>query len=307
MKNLYKFFLHKFINFFLCLLTLLNIQFFNVNAKEMVNKTQRYIKNEFQKYGYEVKEQFFEEGNTKGKNIIAYKKGISNKEIILASKIEEVSSILEMAKDLNKTPSLLNIRFVVFDKDKSSPKHFVESITKEKEKILVCACKEEIKAFNVEGFYQLNIDDFSPLYKTFLGESTIISNIDERYLKDISYEIYQNNKLVKTLYHKELNKIISFPLSKGIYKVKLINKSPIKFKCTEKEEIEVKSGSIPLLYEECSKMHKEEEYAFEAVTAFSNINKDKKVNISKDILKIISCVLIGLIFRNIHIKKSKSY
>lgn len=177
MKNLYNNISIKFVTFLLCLFLVFNIS--NIHASsytlnkmtfgkdslkhiEYLSKTprisgtklilnsQKYIKNEFQKYGYNVEEQNFVwplENNKKiSKNIIAFKKGLNNKQIIIGAHYDStncngaddnasgVSVLLELAQKLNKLILPYNIKFIAFDAEEMGlfgSRYFVKNMTSE--------------------------------------------------------------------------------------------------------------------------------------------------------------------------------
>ena len=177
MKFFYKNILKKFIAFFLCLFVVFNISkisSFSINSNKInfgkeaikhikylsqtprisgtryILSSQKYIKNEFQKYGYNVEEQNFvwpiENNKQFSKNLIAFKKGLNNKQIIIGAHYDStntngaddnasgVSVLLELAHKLNNIILPYNIKFIAFDAEEVGlfgSRHFVKNMTEE--------------------------------------------------------------------------------------------------------------------------------------------------------------------------------
>lgn len=120
-----------------------------ISGTKSILNAQRYIKNEFQKYGYEVQEQIFNwplvnSKNVTSKNIIASKKGINNSQIIIGAHYDStssngaddnasgVSALLEIAQKLNNLTLPYNIKFIAFDAEELGlfgSRYYVKNMT----------------------------------------------------------------------------------------------------------------------------------------------------------------------------------
>lgn len=177
MKNLYSKFYKKFISCFLSLLLFINLCVLNspsyaltkssfgkealkhieylsktprVSGTKLITSSQKYIKNEFQKYGYNVYEQNFEwplkNSKKSSKNIIAFKKGLNNKQIIIGAHYDStnyngaddnasgVSALLELSQKLSNVILPYNIKFITFDAEELGlfgSRYFVKNMSEE--------------------------------------------------------------------------------------------------------------------------------------------------------------------------------
>lgn len=175
MKILYKNFSSKFVKLILCLILILNLSSFEAHPQilndfgkqsikhiEYLSKTprisgtktilpsQKYIKNEFQKYGYNLEEQIFtwplKNNEKQSKNIIAFKKGLNNKQIIIGAHYDSIncdgsddnasgiSVLLEIAQKINKIVLPYSIKFIAFDAEEVGlfgSRYFVKNMSKE--------------------------------------------------------------------------------------------------------------------------------------------------------------------------------
>ncbi len=102
-----------------------------VSGTKLIINSQKYIKNEFQKYGYDVEEQDFvwpiENNKNHSKNIIAYKKGLNDQQIIIGAHYDStncngaddnasgISALLELSQKLNKIILPYTLKFIAFD------------------------------------------------------------------------------------------------------------------------------------------------------------------------------------------------
>lgn len=121
-----------------------------ISGTKTILNSQKYIKNEFQKCGYNVIEQDFiwplENNKRHSKNIIAFKKGLNNKQIIIGAHYDStncngaddnasgVSVILELAHRLNKITLPYNIKFIAFDAEEVGlfgSRYFVKNMSEE--------------------------------------------------------------------------------------------------------------------------------------------------------------------------------
>lgn len=121
-----------------------------ISGTKTILNSQKYIKNEFQKYGYNITEQDFiwplKNNKKHSKNIIAFKKGLNNKQIIIGAHYDStnsngaddnasgVSVILELAQRLNKITLPYNIKFVAFDAEEVGlfgSRYFVKNMSEE--------------------------------------------------------------------------------------------------------------------------------------------------------------------------------
>lgn len=167
----------NFITFALCLFLSLNISIINSNSLtfnkitfgkdalkhvEQLSKTprisgsksiinsQKYIKNEFQKYGYNVYEQNFEwpikNQNKLSKNLIAHKKGLNKTQIIIGAHYDSSNSngaddnasgigvLLELSEKLSKIVLPYTIKFIAFDAEELGlfgSRFFVKNMSEE--------------------------------------------------------------------------------------------------------------------------------------------------------------------------------
>ena len=175
MKN--NFLIKKFTSFVLCLFLFSNLTITNLNSfalqklnfgkealkhieniskaprisgsKSIVN-SQKYIKNEFQKYGYNVDEQNFawpiENENKFSKNIIAKKKGLNKSQIIIGAHYDSSNSngaddnasgigvLLELSQKLSKVTLPYTIKFVAFDAEELGlfgSRYFVKNMSED--------------------------------------------------------------------------------------------------------------------------------------------------------------------------------
>ncbi len=120
-----------------------------ISGTKSIISSQKYIKNEFQKYGYEVTEQNFKwpiKGkNITSKNIIAVKKGLNESQIIIGAHYDSygsngaddnasgVSSLLELSEKLSKLPLPYTIKFIAFDSEEAGllgSRYFVNHMSK---------------------------------------------------------------------------------------------------------------------------------------------------------------------------------
>lgn len=396
-----------------------------ISGTKSIIPSQKYIKNEFQKYGYEITEQNFKwplknTENITSKNIIAFKRGLNNKQIIIGAHYDSsnckgaddnasgVSVILELAQKLSKVTLPYNIKFIAFDAEELGlfgSRYFVKNMIKEeidntilyinidsilsgddlyiygdsgyrgwfRDEVLNLSNEEGLNIKTSPGLIKLKDDDISILegecfdysdhvyfryagipfayfestswesinsktgypnyrnkslgmilhsqddnldfimnnlknnpknnlskcvssiYKILAGNNNgviITTNInDDNHLKDIKYELYFNDSLIKVLTHSNSNKIIINNLQKGKYKVKLINETPLNIKCNmdEKTFMLNDKGSFHLLYEDTSTKKQDREYDGMLINIYGDMFDDPQTDtddIYKEFLKI---------------------
>lgn len=121
-----------------------------ISGTRYIVSSQKYIKNEFQKYGYNVEEQNFiwplKNSKYSSKNIIAYKKGLCKRQIIIGAHYDStntngaddnasgVSVLLELSNKLSKTILPYSIKFIAFDAEEIGlfgSRHFVKNMSEE--------------------------------------------------------------------------------------------------------------------------------------------------------------------------------
>lgn len=175
MKN--NFLINKFISFILCLFLLSNITFANlhsfalqktnfgkealrhienlskaprISGSKSIVSSQKYIRNEFQKYGYNVDEQNFawpiENQNKFSKNLIAKKKGLNKSQIIIGAHYDSsnsngaddnasgIGALLELSQKLSNVTLPYTIKFIAFDAEELGlfgSRYFVKNMSKE--------------------------------------------------------------------------------------------------------------------------------------------------------------------------------
>ncbi len=121
-----------------------------ISGSKSIVSSQKYIKNEFQKYGYNVYEQNFawpiESENKFSKNIIACKKGLNKTQIIIGAHYDSSNSngaddnasgvgvLLELSEKLSKIVLPYTIKFVAFDAEELGlfgSRFFVKNMSEE--------------------------------------------------------------------------------------------------------------------------------------------------------------------------------
>ncbi|BAK80912.1 M28 family metallopeptidase [Candidatus Arthromitus sp. SFB-rat-Yit] len=393
-------------------------------TKSIIN-AQKYIKNEFQKYGYEVQEQVFswpliDSKNTTSKNIIAFKKGINNSQIIIGAHYDSTSSngaddnasgvsvLLELAQKLNNITLPYSIKFIAFDAEELGlfgSRYYVKNMNNDeklntllyinidsiltgdnlyiygnngnkgwfRDEILKTSKNENIDIktspelissdinkisilegdcydysdhvyFKYEGipfayFESTSWDDInlntgypryrnkefgmvihsskdnlkyilnniekksitnlsnciSLLYKSLLNTNkqlviTTDTN-DQSILKNIRYDLYQNNKLIKSLYHNASNKIEICDLPKGRYKLKQINNTNLDLKCSldNKYFNLSEQGTMYLFYENFKNNPKLKDYDGMLIQIYGDTFDDPQTSVDelyKEFIKI---------------------
>lgn len=396
-----------------------------ISGTKSILNAQKYIKNEFQKCGYEVQEQIFNwplinSKNITSKNIIAYKKGLNNNQIIIGAHYDStssngaddnasgVSALLEIAQKLNKITLPYNIKFIAFDAEELGlfgSRHYVKNMTNDeksntllyinidsiltgddlyiygnngnkgwfRDEVIEISKNENINIktspklisnnddeisilegecydysdhvyFRYEGipfayFESTSWDDInmhtgypryrnkefgmiihsykdnlnyilnniekkslnnlsnciSLLYKTILNRNKqliiITDTNDQSNLENIKYDLYHNNKIIKTLSHNGSNKIEIFDLPKGRYKLKQVNNTNLNLKCPlDNNYFNVSdNGTIHLFYEDVKNTVKTKDYDGILIRIYGDTFDDPKTSIDelyKDFIKI---------------------
>lgn len=417
-----------------------------VSGTKSIIPSQKYIKNEFQKYGYEVTEQNFKwplknTENITSKNIIAFKQGLNNNQIIIGAHYDStncngaddnasgVSVVLELAQRLSKVTLPYSIKFITFDAEELGlfgSRYFVKNMSKEeidntilyinidsilsgdelyiygdhgyrgwfRDEVINLSNREGLDIKTSPGLNKKNHDDIkilegecfdysdhvyfkysgipfayfestswesinpktgypnyrnkslgmilhseddnidfitknlkdkplnnlskciSSLYKIITentNQITIITNINDiNYLKDIRYELYLNDSLIKILSHLDSNKITLNNLSKGTYKIKVINETNLNIKCpidNKPFNINNNTGTFYLLYEDNSSINNGKEYDGILINIYGDMFNDPQTNIDdiyKEFLKITNLnpkVIYNKVFTIDEIKK----
>lgn len=128
-----------------------------ISGTKLMTGCQKYIKNEFQKYGYDVIEQDFvwpiEDNRKSSKNIIAFKKGLNEEQIIIGAHYDStncngaddnasgISALLELSQKLNKVILPFSLKFIAFDAEEVGlfgSRYFVKNMpNREKENTIL--------------------------------------------------------------------------------------------------------------------------------------------------------------------------